>query len=204
YRRRSGLQWRRSYTRSRRGPHMTFNLFGRGSRWLLAAALLAAPDLISTAAAQPGIDGLWDATIVANGAEIPFRFEIATKGGDAQGFFFEGDRRVGSTSGRFADGTLTLEYDFLNTTLALTLDGDQLRGTYLNHRANARPQDVRAHRFAPAPADGASALQVAGDWEMRRYAEEATASRDTRTWHLLLRQSGADVSGAILRIDGEP
>jgi thiol-disulfide isomerase/thioredoxin len=38
---------------------------------------------------------------------------------------------------------------------------------------------------------------------MRRNAEEATASRDTRTWHLILRQSGPEVSGAILRIDGD-
>ena len=33
--------------------------------------------------------------------------------------------------------------------------------------------------------------------------EEATASRDTRTWQVFLRQSGADVSGSILRVDGD-
>ena len=172
--------------------------------YVLAAALLVAPAFIASAAAQPAvINGLWEATIAASGTEIPFRFEIAAKGADAQGFFFEGDRKIGSTSGRFADGVLTLEYDFLNTTLTLTVDGDQLRGTYLNHRANARPQDVRAHRFSPALTGASDPSQVAGDWEMRRNPEEATASRDSRTWHLLLRQSGADVSGAILRIDGD-
>src|SRR5690349_15832509 len=76
------------------------------------------------------IDGLWDATIVSGGTEIPFRFEIATKGGDAQGFFFEGDRKIGSTAGTFAGGVLKLEYDFLNTTLELTEKGDELVGTY--------------------------------------------------------------------------
>ena len=183
---------------------MAFNLIGRASRCLLAAALLAAAVFPSPLLrAQARLDGLWDATIVANGVDVPFRFEIATKGTDAQGFFFEGDRKVGSTSGQFAGGALALEYDFLNTTLALTLDGDELRGTYLNHRANAKPQEVRARRFAPAPAGETDAPQAAGDWEMRRHAEEATASRDTRTWHLLLRQSGAEVSGAILRIDGD-
>jgi thiol-disulfide isomerase/thioredoxin len=38
---------------------------------------------------------------------------------------------------------------------------------------------------------------------MRRKAEEATASRDTRTWQVFLRQSGAEVTGSILRVDGD-
>ena len=170
---------------------------------LPVAALLVAAHLAPSPSAASGIDGLWEATVVANGVEIPFRFEIATAGADAQGFFFEGDQKVGSTSGRFVDGVLTLDYDFLNTTLKLTLEGDRLNGTYTNKRANAKPQDVRAHRFTPVPVGSTDPPTLAGTWEMRRKAEEATASRDTRTWHLMLRQSGAEVSGAILRIDGD-
>lgn len=170
---------------------------------LAVVALLVATQFAPAPRAASTIDGLWEATVVANGTEIPFRFEIATTGADAQGFFFEGDRKVGSTSGRFAGGVLTLDYDFLNTTLALTLEGDQLHGTYTNKRPDAKPQDVRAHRFTPVPVTAVDPPKLAGDWEMRRKAEEATAPRDTRTWHLTLRQSGADVSGAILRIDGD-
>jgi len=170
---------------------------------LLAVASLVAARLARPALAASGIDGLWEAIVVANGVDVPFRFEIATSGADAQGFFFEGDRKIGSTSGRFVDGVLTLEYDFLNTTLEATFDGGELRGTYKNKRANARPQEVRARRFTPVPLEADNPPQVAGDWEMRRNAEEATAPRDTRTWHLILRQSGAEVSGAILRIDGD-
>jgi thiol-disulfide isomerase/thioredoxin len=163
----------------------------------VAAALLVA----SPVAAQ--INGLWDATIVANGTEVPFRFEIAVNGRDAQGFFFEGDRKVGSTSGTFADGVLTLDYDFLNTSLEAVLKDDELVGTYRNKRPNARPQDVRMRRFAPVAVDGTDAPSLAGTWEMRRKAEEATASRDTRTWQVFLRQSGAEVTGSILRVDGD-
>ena len=170
---------------------------------LLAVALLIAAILAPALRAASGIDGLWEATVVAGGTDIPFRFEIATSGAEAQGFFFEGERKVGSTSGRLADGVVTLDYDFLNTTLTLTLDGDQLHGTYVNKRLNAKPQEVRARRFTPVPVSAVDPPRLAGDWEMRRKAEEATASRDTRTWHLTLRQSGADVSGAILRIDGD-
>jgi thiol-disulfide isomerase/thioredoxin len=38
---------------------------------------------------------------------------------------------------------------------------------------------------------------------MRRNAEEITAPRDTRTWHVYLRQSGAEVSGTVLKVDGD-
>jgi thiol-disulfide isomerase/thioredoxin len=165
--------------------------------FVLAAALLVA----SPAYAQ--INGLWDATVLSNDAEVPFRFEIAVNGADAQGFFFEGDRKVGSTSGRFVDGVLTLDYDFLNTTLEATLEGNELAGAYRNKRANARPQAVRMRRFTPVVLDGADAPSLAGAWEMRRNAEEATASRDTRTWTVFLRQSGAEFSGTILRVDGD-
>jgi hypothetical protein len=56
----------------------------------------------------PRIAGLWDARIVtANQVEIPFRFEIVQSANRVQGFFFEGDRKVGSTSGSFQNGALT-------------------------------------------------------------------------------------------------
>jgi thiol-disulfide isomerase/thioredoxin len=149
------------------------------------------------------LDGLWDAVIAAGGTEVPFRFEIATSGPQVQGFFFEGERKIGSTLGSFAEGVLTLEYDFLNTTLELTQSGEQLTGTYRTNRPNARPQNVRMRRFVPIPAGADAPPQLAGTWEMRRKAEEATAPRDTRTWQVFLRQSGAEVSGSILRIDGD-
>ena len=172
---------------------------------LLATILVIAPATASPiVAAEPStIAGLWDAVIVANGVEVPFRFEIASDGTTVHGFFFEGDRKVGSTAGSFAGGMLTLEYDFLNTTLELKLTGDELAGTYRNKRANAKPQDVRMHRFEPVAIDDGNVPSLAGNWEMRRNADEVSAPRDTRTWQVFLRQSGAEVSGSILRIDGD-
>jgi thiol-disulfide isomerase/thioredoxin len=176
-------------------------------RLALAAVIAAVVVLPQTyvAAASP-VDGLWDAVIVAGGAdrfEAPFRFEIATQGSGAEGFFFEGDRKVGSTSGTFVDGILKLDYEFLNTTLELKLNGDQLTGTYLNRRAGARPQDVRMRRFVPTAIADDNTPDLAGSWEMRRNADEITAPRDTRTWHVYLRQSGAEVSGTVLKVDGD-
>jgi thiol-disulfide isomerase/thioredoxin len=175
-------------------------------RLSLAAALVAvALSLLPgrSLRAAGALDGLWDAVVTAAGVEIPFRFEIASKGEDIEGFFFEGDRKIGSTSGKLADGVLTLDYEFLNTTLEVKVTGAELIGTYRNKRAGSRPQDVRMRRFTPAPAGDEEIPELAGNWEMRRNADEVTAPRDTRTWHVFLRQSGAELSGTILRVDGD-
>src|ERR1700686_5416096 len=97
---------------------------------LLALAVILAAIPAASAPAPSGISGLWDAIIVVDRAEIPFRFEIAQDANHVQGFFFDGDRKIGSTSGTFAAGMLKLDYDFLNTTLEATLDNGQLIGVY--------------------------------------------------------------------------
>ena len=170
--------------------------------FVLAAFLVTAP-LGSAKPIAANVDGLWDAVIVSGGVEIPFRFEIATKGTDAQGFFFEGDRKTGSTSGTYAADTLTFDYELLNTKLELKVNDDALIGAYRGNRANARPQEVRMRRFATVSADNENVPQVAGYWEMRRVESEVSAPRDTRTWNVFLRQSGAEVSGSVLRVDGD-
>ena len=58
-------------------------------------------------------------------------------------------------------------------------------------------------RFTPVALGSEDPPPLAGTWEMRRLAEEVSAPRDTRTWQVFLRQSGAEVSGSILRVDGD-
>jgi peroxiredoxin len=180
-----------------RKPFSTLSFLAAATAFV-SAVLLATP----AAAQQANPTGLWDAVLVQGTVQIPFRYEISVKGNQAQGFFFEGDTRVGSSSGTFADGTLHIEYDHLNTVLEARFDGDQLVGSYRNNRANARATEFRAKRFAPVTGQ-ADPPQVAGDWLMSRVAAERTAPRDTRTWTLYLRQSGAEVTGSILRVDGD-
>jgi len=57
-------------------------------------------------------------------------------------------------------------------------------------------------RFTSVSLEGEEAPPLAGTWEMRRNADEVSAPRDTRTWQVFLRQSGAELSGTILRVDG--
>ena len=132
---------------------------------------------------------------------VPFRFEIAENGRDVVGFFFEGNQKIASTSGRFENGALTLEYDFMNTVLEASVEGDQLRGTYRNRRPNSRPLEFHATRFAPAAAAARSTPRVDGEWAMYRTA--ADNSKLDVSWRLHLQQSGSEVSGAILKTSGD-
>lgn len=169
------------------------------ARWRVGLFVIAPALLAPAKAAKPAIDGLWDATVVANGVTVPFRFEIAQHG--TRGFFFEGDRKIGSTSGTFQNGLLKLDYDFLNTTLEATLNGVELRGTYLNHRPKSRPLEFSARRFTPVPAATEDPPQIAGNWDMRRTSQDK--SKLDVSWKLYLRQSGPAVSGAILKTSGD-
>ena len=172
-----------------------------------AAALMAAVTVIGTLptcafpADSSRLTGLWDATVVNGKAEIPFRFEIDQNNGQVQGSFFEGERKITSSAGNYANGTLELDYDFLNTTLEASFDGTTLTGSYRNNRANAKPMPFRAVKFAAARASDAAAPKVAGNWDMFRTAPDN--SKLPVSWRLYLRQSGAEVSGAILKTSGD-
>src|SRR5437667_11656209 len=91
---------------------------------IVCGCLLAAASEPSAA----GIGGIWDAIVVVNKVEITFRFEIVQNGTRAEGFFFEGDRKAGSTSGTFDNGTRSLGYDQLNTTHEAPYHRYRLRG----------------------------------------------------------------------------
>jgi thiol-disulfide isomerase/thioredoxin len=159
---------------------------------------------LSDAAAPPAADsvnGLWDAIVVSGKAEIPFRFEIDQNGSQVQGFFFEGEKKIGSSSGSFENGELKLNYDFLNTDLDATFDGRALHGSYRNLRPNAKPLEFRAVKFVAQTAGTTGAPKVDGYWEMFRTAPDN--SKLPVSWRLYLRQSGAEVSGAILKTSGD-
>src|SRR5688500_1080886 len=84
------------------GDHM------KAIKVLLLAALLAVP---VAASAQTSPAGLWDAAVIVNGLEIPFRFEITGDGATVSGWFFNGNEKVLSTGGKFENGSLVLNFD---------------------------------------------------------------------------------------------
>lgn len=156
----------------------------------LALLLLAASGLSAQSLA-----GLWDATVTVSGREIPFRMEIAGAAPAVRGWFFNGDEKVVSTSGRFENNHLLLLFDFYAGRLEANFQDGALTGTY------SRPSGTytfHARRFTPASTDAADIPSIAGLWEM-----QANSTRGEAAWRLIIRQSGPEVSAAILRIDGD-
>src|SRR5260370_4263878 len=152
------------------------------------------------------IDGLWDASVLVGQAEIPFPFEFVSMNGQVQGFFFEGDKKIGSTSGRFVDKELQLQYEFLNATLTDTSDGEHFKASSRYNCKNGKAFAFHARRSRPSGLESASHPQIAGSWEMKLVGEDKSPTKDQRSslsWKLYLRQSGQEVSGSILRIDGD-
>jgi thiol-disulfide isomerase/thioredoxin len=152
---------------------------------------------LASIAAQPAprLAGMWEATVVVNDLSIPFRFQIDDRGAGVAGSFFNGEDKVTSRSGLFKDGQLTLVYPEYGTTLQATLKDGRLDGQYL--RATRPPFPFHATRFTPPP-PARNVPTIAGLWNV-----QLTPPARELAWHLVVRQSGAEVSAAILRIDGD-
>lgn len=165
----------------------------------LVAVLLALVAFAPTAGAQ-SVNGLWDAAVLVNNGslEIPFRFELSGSGSNVKGSFFNGDDKTTSTSGSFENGKLTLSFDELGTTLEATLKDGRLAGEYSRGTRGA-PYPFQAKHFTPVQVGETNIPSIAGLWNV----QVGKSSKGEAAWQLIVRQSGAEVSAAILRIDGD-
>ena len=167
---------------------------------------LAAIGLVSLAAPAraQSLAGLWDATVVVGAGqdkgtiEVPFRFEIAGAGSNVKGSFFNGDEKVTSTSGQLANGKLTLSFDEYGTRLEADVKDGRLVGQYSRGTRGA-PYPFTAKRYTPAAAGAANIPSIAGLWNV----QVGKSSKGEAAWQLIVRQSGAEASAVILRIDGD-
>jgi thiol-disulfide isomerase/thioredoxin len=159
-------------------------------------AILARP----LPAAAQSLAGLWDATVtVSNGTlEIPFRFEIAGSDAAIKGSFFNGDEKVTSTTGHLENGKLLLTFDEYGSQLEATVTDGRLEGQYARGTRGA-PYPFKASRFTPPASTDAKIPTVAGLWNV----QVGKSSKGEAAWQLIVRQSGAEVSAAILRVDGD-
>ena len=169
-------------------------------KWFAAVALAAAATLARSAPARAqSLDGVWDAAVTAGGVEVPFRMEIAGSGSAVKGTFFNGDEKMTSSAGRFQDGALALEWDALGTKLDAALKDGRLEGEY-SRGGRGAPLPFHAKKFVAAPAPEGKVPSIAGLWLMNLPAK---SSKGESAWHLIVRQSGAEVSASILRVDGD-
>lgn len=161
---------------------------------VIFALALAAPAL--TRAQAPSLAGLWDAAVVVNGLEIPFRFEIGGDGTAINGSFFNGDEKVSSTGGKFESGAVTLNFDHYATAVEASLVNGRLAGIY-NRGMSFYP--FYAKRFTPPAAFPNEVPAIDGLWQIGNVA----SNKGESAWRFIVRQSGAEVTAAILRVDGD-
>jgi peroxiredoxin len=140
------------------------------------------------------LDGIWNATVNVNNREIPFRIGFSTEGG-VHGWFFNGDEKIPSTSGAFENGALVLRFDHYATRLEAKLANGELTGAY---GREGRANSFHALPYRAPAASTEKAPNIAGLWDI-----EVTSPKGEKAWHLIVHQNGADVSAAILRVDGD-
>ncbi len=158
------------------------------------AALIFAPLSLAQSLA-----GLWDATVVVNHVEVPFRFEIAGDGPNVSGTFFNGDSKFVSSSGSFFGGKLRIEWDYTASKLEAEVHGGAIDGNYYRDGRDANTvYPFHARRFAPSPLTAEEVPSIAGLWEI-----PVKSDKGERAWKLIVRQSGPEVTAAVLRIDGD-
>ena len=160
---------------------------------LLCASVLSA----SAQAASPA--GTWDATVVVGGVDIPFRFEITGRGPELTGSFFDGDLKMSSTGGRLDGNRVVLPFDQYATTLDATWSGDTLTGQY-DRSGRGAPYPFSAKRAVASPRSSSpsQAPSIDGLWTI-----PTDSSKGETAWRFIVRQSGSEVSAAILRVDGD-
>jgi thiol-disulfide isomerase/thioredoxin len=158
---------------------------------LSALVLLA----VSQVVAGSPVDGVWAAKVTVNEVEIPFRIQFSGAGRAFKAWFFNGDERTVSTSGTSTATSIMARFDQYNSRLEATLRDGALDGVYTR---DGKVYPVHAVRFrAPAPPAG-PIPDISGAWVI-----ETGNATGERAWHLLIRQSGPEVSGAVLRVDGD-
>jgi thiol-disulfide isomerase/thioredoxin len=150
-----------------------------------------APDVLAQS-----LSGLWDATVNVDSLVVPFRMELANEGPSVKGWFFNGDEKVNSTSGQFDRGKLILLFDYYGSKLDVVWKDGTLTGTYFR---NSKYLPFEARRFTPSPLTEGDVPSIAGSWEI----EVPGSSGAATAWPFIVRQSGPEVTAAILRVDGD-
>lgn len=144
----------------------------------------------------PSYAGRWDAVVVANGVDVPFVLEIVAEERTLKASFFNGERRITSSPGRFEDSVLVLPFDQYAAKLRLSAREGGLNGEY--QRARGGPLPIRAVRPSGTPAISSDAPSIEGTWIVG-----AKSSKGETAWRFIAKQSGGEVSATILRVDGD-
>jgi thiol-disulfide isomerase/thioredoxin len=167
----------------------------RASLIVLGIAGFVAPAMAQSVAGQ------WEGTVEFHGLTIPFRIDITSKGEKLEGAFINGDERVTSTRGRRVRDAIELDFDQYAEKLLANIEGGQLKGVIEGKFGPEPPTSLefQAKRFVSQPDPPAGSVPpIGGLWEI-----EVKSAKGESAWRFIVRQTGADVSAAILRVDGD-
>jgi thiol-disulfide isomerase/thioredoxin len=165
---------------------------------VLVGSVLAIAFAAGGAARADDIAGRWSATAKVSGAEIPFRLDFTDQGGVVRATFFDGDKPTNpSAPGRLDANHLHLTFPSYAAALDLTESAGALDGTYTRGRTITPIHADRAPKRLAANA-AASAPKIGGEWIIPQ-----ASAKGERAWRLIVKQTGAQVSAAILRVDGD-
>ncbi len=162
---------------------------------------LGLPVLAETNKAK-SLEGRWDATVIINNTVIPFRLDLSGSGSKFTGSLFNGDIPVTPTSSRIENGAIVLNFEHYLTKITATLkDGEldgEVEGRFGDRDRYLSSSPFHATRHVAATVTSAKVPSIAGLWEI-----PYDSPKGEKAWRLIVRQTGAEVSAAILRIDGD-
>jgi thiol-disulfide isomerase/thioredoxin len=159
------------------------------------------------------LDGRWAATLTQNALVIPFRLDISGGGNHLVGKLYNGDDNETTTSARFENGTLQLNFEHYLTSISATVKDGELDGKLTVQRRspiNITPgaessavkdsvSDFHARRYVkPTEAEEAKAPSIDGVWEIPH-----ESPKGEKSWRLIVKQKGAEIEASILRVDGD-
>lgn len=151
------------------------------------------------------VEGRWDAQLVQKDTVIPFRLDIAGDGQKVRGTLYDGFRPYEyTTSASYTGGKLVLNIEHYLTTITATEKEGKLIGDVVvrNRGSTAEYQFVatRHDEKAAAAARAVPAPSIAGSWEIPL---ATPSSKGEKAFRFIVEQRGAEVAGAILRVDGD-
>lgn len=161
---------------------------------ILASTLLTG---LGAGAATTDVAGRWSATAKVQGADIPFRLDFTDHAGVLRATFFDGARPTNpSAPGRLDANHIHLSFPSYAAVLDLTETGGSLNGTYTRGHTVTAIQAVKATPLSPVRTAGAP--KIGGEWIIPQASEKGE-----KAWRLIIKQTGATVDAAILRVDGD-
>jgi peroxiredoxin len=145
------------------------------------------------------LEGRWDATLKVGSTVIPFRLDISGSGSNLKGALYNGDEKEYTTKASFENGTLVLNLEHYLTKIVATAKDGQLVG-HIEMRGDKGPEGnpFQARRHSAVGVSAESVPSIDGVWEIPH-----ESPKGEKAWRLVVKQSGAELSAAILRVDGD-